>query len=193
MTANVYYIMKEHSCDRYCNMNFLFQTANLKARYFVIEDLAMLNQLHCDQILMQTTSGSSQTILETKKELEEIIAHQEKHNATQLAFFDNTGNFVGRCGIIYRSFENDDDLNYEIRYAIHRRFQGLGYGSEAVKGYLDYIFKNNNKINQIIAAVRLDGHEASSKILQKLQFKYIGNKIFQANKKPCKIWMIERH
>lgn len=173
-------------------MQFLFETARLQARNFDLNDIKLLNELHGDEILMKTTSGSPQTIAETEKEIREIIAQQQKYQVTQLAFFDKSQNFVGRCGIIYRAFENENDLNYELRYAIHRHFQGGGYGSEMAQGYLDYVFSTANNIQNVIAAVRLDGHEASSKILQKLHFKYIGNKVFHSNKKECRIWEIAR-
>ncbi len=171
--------------------NFVFQTARLKARNFTIDDVKILNALHSDKILVSTTSGNTQTIEETTKEIAEIVEHNRQHKIAQLAFFDKE-KFVGRCGIIYRSFATKTDYSYEIRYAVHRHFQGLGYGSEMVSGYLDFIFTNHHQIEIITAGVRLDGHEASSKILTKLKFRYTGNKIFLGNGKETKMYEINR-
>ncbi len=170
----------------------LFETTRLKARNFTKDDLKLLNDLHSDELLMKTTSGNVQTIEETKKELEQIISQQEKYQLSQWAFFTKEeNNFVGRCGIIYRNFAEENDFNFELRYAIHRHFQGLGYGGEMAKASIEYAFQNP-KIQNIIGSVRLDGNEASTKILQKLNFKYIQNKVFHSNKKECKIWQVSK-
>lgn len=174
-------------------MNYLFKTARLRARNFTIDDAAMLNKLHSDKIVVSTTSGSSQSLEETRQEIIKIIDHNTNHQVTQLAFFNENDEFVGRCGIIYRAFASADDYSYEIRYALHRHFQGMGYGLEMVKGYLDFVFLNNNKIEKVTAAVRLDGLEASSKILLKLGFAYVGNKVFLGNGKETKIYEISSH
>ena len=172
---------------------YIFESPRLKARYFGSGDVSVLNELHSDKIVVSTTSGSPQTIKETSTELLAMIAHLEKYGVAQMAFFDKMENFIGRCGIIYRSFATEDDFSYEIRYAIHRSFQGLGYGAEAVFSYLNYIFTNQKiEIDTVIAGVRLDGHEASTKILTKVGFHYVGNKIFRGNGKETRMYEINK-
>lgn len=172
---------------------YIFESPRLKARYFSSDDVSALNELHSDKIVVSTTSGSPQTIEETNAELVAMILHLAKYGIAQMAFFDKMGNFIGRCGIIYRSFATEDDFSYEIRYAIHRSFQGLGYGMEAVSSYLNYIFTDPKiKIDTVIAGVRLDGHESSTKILAKVGFHYVGNKIFRGNGKETRMYEINK-
>lgn len=171
----------------------IFETNRLKARNFTIEDVNILHELHSDEIVVSTTSGKPQTVEETKNELLEIVKHHSKYGVSQMAFFDHEGNFVGRCGMIYRNFETEDDYSYEIRYAIHRHFQGLGIGTEMVFAYLNYAFNHSKvEIDAITSGVRLDGHEASSKLLLKLGFSYTRNKIFLGNGKETKMYEIKK-
>lgn len=171
---------------------FAIESNRLKARHFQIEDLQILNELHSDEIVVSTTSGTSQTLEETKNELLAIIDHHAKYGVAQMAFFDH-GNFVGRCGIIHRNFATDDDYSYELRYAIHRRFQGLRIGEEMVFSYIDHIFNDPQiEIDAITAGVRIDGHEASFKILLKLGFSYVGDKIFRSNGKNTRMYELRK-
>ncbi len=172
---------------------FAIESNRLKARHFRIEDLQILNELHSDEIVVSTTSGATQTLQETKNELLAIIDHRTKYGVAQMAFFDHGGNFVGRCGIIHRNFATDDDYSYEIRYAIHRRFQGLRIGAEMAFSYIDHIFNDPKiEIDVITAGVRIDGHEASSKILVKLGFSYVGDKIFRGNGKNTRMYELRK-
>jgi len=170
----------------------MFKTTRLTARNFTIDDVKILNELQSDERVVKTTSGRPQTLEETKKELKEIIKHQDKYGISQMAIFYE-GDFIGRCGIIYRPFETDTDYNYEIRYALHHDFQGKGFGFEIAKGCVDFAFKNHLKIKKIIAGVRIDGCESSDKILLKLNFKYSGNKIYRGNKVETKMYEITRN
>jgi RimJ/RimL family protein N-acetyltransferase/predicted GNAT family N-acyltransferase len=172
---------------------FAIDSSRLKARHFQIEDLQILNELHSDEIVVSTTSGTPQTLEETKNELLAIIDHRAKYRVAQMAFFDHGGNFIGRCGIIHRNFATDDDYSYEIRYAIHRRCQGFGIGAEMVFSYIDHIFNDPQiEIDVITAGVRIDGHEASSKILLKLGFSYVGDKIFRGNGKNTRMYELKK-
>ncbi|MBU6339553.1 MAG: GNAT family N-acetyltransferase [Rickettsiales bacterium] len=172
---------------------FLFESQRLKARHFTLDDFSNLSKLHSYKIVVATTSGDVQSIEETKAELSAIIAHNSKYGFAQMAFFDHHENFVGRCGIIYRAFSNDHDYSHEIRYAINHSFWGLGIGTEMFSSYLDYIFNNPEiNIDTVTSAVRLDGHDASSKILTKLGFHYTENKIFLGNGKETKMYEIKK-
>ncbi len=62
----------------------------------------------------------------------------------------------------------------EIVFWISKDEQGKGYASEAVAGFLDYVFKNY-KIERVIGEVFV-GNEGSAKLLKNVGFVYEGRK-----------------
>lgn len=79
----------------------------------------------------------------------------------------STGELIGDCG-----FCPSEDEQAEIGYTIAPRHQGQGYGTEAVRGLVDYLFKELG-LHRIVARVD-PGNVGSIKLLKKLRFRQEG-------------------
>ncbi|MFK4304829.1 RimJ/RimL family protein N-acetyltransferase [Paenibacillus sp. RC254] len=81
-----------------------------------------------------------------------------------------TGEFIGWCcsGI-------KDDLpapNREIMYGISKEHRSKGYTTQAVQGIIQYLF-DNTEIKELNAIALLE-NDASNRVIQKSNFKFVG-------------------
>jgi beta-phosphoglucomutase family hydrolase len=93
---------------------------------------------------------------------EDLAVEKEKHKAyieniyrfygfgLWGVFMRESNQLVGRCGIEYKSFDNEDV--YEIGYLLAKPYQGHGYAKEFVTEVLNYCFTELN-IRRIIAVI----------------------------------------
>lgn len=104
-----------------------------------------------------------------KKELDNHL----KYHVQYWPIFEKTSNeLIGCCGL--RPY---DRTKYEIGFHLRPKFWGQGYAVEAANAVIEYAFK-------ILGADALfAGHNpnniASSKILKKLGFSYIGDEFYE--------------
>lgn len=111
---------------------------------------------------------------------DEIIARLEKeiHNETTYGvqywpiFSLSTNELIGCCGL--RPYRKNE---YEIGFHLRPQFWGKGYAMEAATAVIDYAF-SDLKAESLFA-----GHNpnnvASSKVLRKLGFQYIGDEFYE--------------
>jgi len=99
------------------------------------------------------------------KYFEDNITEFNESNGYTIFVIRNENEIVGDIALSYWGNENKKNA---IGYAINPKFQKQGYGYEAVKSVLDYLFKELNR-NRIQAEV--DEHNTASwKLLEKLGF-----------------------
>jgi [ribosomal protein S5]-alanine N-acetyltransferase len=85
------------------------------------------------------------------------------------------GKYVGCCGL--RASENGRAAN--LAYYLARPYWGRGLASEASKAFIEIAF-NRLQLPRLLADVQ-KGNDASVKILEKFQFKFINQEVIPAN------------
>lgn len=81
-----------------------------------------------------------------------------------------TNEHIGDCALLVRA---DDTQQAEIGYTLARSHQGLGYGTEAVRCLLDYVF-HELEIHRVIAQVDCR-NDRSVALLERLGFRREGH------------------
>ncbi|HBL84688.1 MAG: hypothetical protein A2Y17_11180 [Clostridiales bacterium GWF2_38_85] len=88
---------------------------------------------------------------------------QHNHHLAICLPSDNT--FIGYI------FHMDGDNGLGIGYAIHSAYQNNGYGTEAVRGFIDYAFHNMGA--KCVLAGTANNNIPSVRLLEKLNFKKV--------------------
>ena len=73
------------------------------------------------------------------------------------------GNYIGTCSAV----PSEDEREWDIGYAIHKDYWRKGYGTEMIKGLIDFCSKNGG--TSITAAVAKE-NQGSNALLRKLNF-----------------------
>ncbi len=81
------------------------------------------------------------------------------------------GDLIGFCNTGIK--EELCEPNREIAYAISKHYRNHGYTTKAVKGLINYLFKNTDI--EYLNAVVLPCNVSSNKVVQKCGFRLIGN------------------
>ncbi|MGG7163446.1 GNAT family N-acetyltransferase [Clostridium ihumii] len=76
------------------------------------------------------------------------------------------------------------DNEVEISYAVSDNYQGKGYGTEAAKTLIKWIFKNT-ELKELVAIVKPD-NIPSNTVIKKLGFQAFGNKVAKYCGEMCK-------
>jgi len=111
----------------------------------------------------------------TKKAVEELlttyISSYEKKDYYRWAIIEKESCYcIGQIAYFLVDTENHFG---EIEYAISRKFQNKGYGTEAVQGILEYGF---NKINfHKVQVCHNENNPVSRALIKKCKFSYDGN------------------
>ena len=109
---------------------------------------------------------------EISARLEKEINNEKEYHIQYWPIFElSSKDLIGCCGL--RPYRKN---KYEIGFHLRPQFWGKGYATEAAKAVIDYAF------SVLKAEALFAGHNpnniASSKILVKLGFRYIGNEFY---------------
>ena len=164
-------------------MHLILQTDRLYLRRFNLndEDATHIFQLNSQPGVLQYLHERPLTGIEDAKNIiETIILPQYENNLGRWAIhLKDSNEFIGWCGLKYRSDRNETDLGYRLKTSAW----GKGYATEAAKACLEYAF-NELKLPQVNACAHVD-NKASLKILQKTGMKYSHDEIIDECPVKC--------
>ncbi|MBM5783037.1 MAG: GNAT family N-acetyltransferase [Pelagibacterales bacterium] len=150
----------------------MLKTPRLTLRPLEKEDLAMLYKLYSNQEVLRLMTDNIQMLETVKKLIALQIQHQKKFGYSLMAVIENeTGNFIGRAGIINRVLNPEIGEEDEVRFAIFPEFWGKGYGKEILQEIICFA-KDDLKLPGIVAA-NTPRNEKAVEFLKKNGFKYI--------------------
>ena len=104
--------------------------------------------------------------------LEKEISNEKEYHVQYWPIFElSSKDFIGCCGL--RPYRKN---KYEMGFHLRPQFWGKGYATEAAKAVIDYAFSVLK--TEALFAGHNPNNIASSKILVKLGFRYIGNEFY---------------
>lgn len=122
-------------------MTTIIETERLILRLLTMDDLDALFALYRDPEVRRYFPEGTLTYEETREELEWFIdVYYGKYGYGLWAtIHKETGNFIGRCGLIPWTFEGR--LEVEVAYLLAKEYWGQGLGTEVAQAIVDYAFK----------------------------------------------------
>ena len=144
----------------------ILETPRLVLRRPVLEDLDDLWALYCDPEITRYIPDAPKTYQEAREELEwHRNGHPHNPNLGLWAtIHKDTGKFIGRCGLLPWTIEDQQEI--EVAYTIARAFWGQGLASEAASAILQYAF-NTLKLLRLVCLIDPD-NIASQRIAEKI-------------------------
>ena len=154
-------------------MEVVFTSERLFFRKFTPDDHDLIYQLNSDPEVTKYVHEEETTIDRAKTILtENILPQYTLYNHGRWAVhLSTTKEFIGWCGLKYRSEIEKVDLGYRFM----RKYWGLGYATEAAKRTLQYGFINLH-LEEIFGAAHIE-NAASLQVLQKVGMKFLKNDI----------------
>jgi [ribosomal protein S5]-alanine N-acetyltransferase len=154
-------------------MHIIFQTPRLILRQFTEADAPLILSLNSDpEILKYLHEPILETIEQAEKVLQDIILPQYKNNLGRWAMHTkNNMDFIGWCGLKYRSDIDEIDLGYRLM----QKAWGKGFATEAAQHTLDHGL-NKLQLKLITGRAHIE-NIASIKVLEKIGMDYIGEGI----------------
>ncbi len=150
-------------------MKILFTSERLNFRNFTEDDGPLIYELNSDPEVLKylhelpTTKESATQVIRYI-----IIPQYQKYNYGRWAVhLKTTDEFVGWCGLKYRTDRGVTDLGYRFR----QKFWGKGFATEAAMRCIDRGFKEIH-LASLFAAAHVD-NIASQKVLEKCGFQFI--------------------
>ena len=144
----------------------ILETRRLIFRHQTLSDLDDLFALYCDSDIVKYIPDAPWNYDDTRAELEWFMNGHP--NRPELGLWSDiqkeTGNFIGRCGLLPRSIDGQDEV--EVAYLISKPYWGQGLGTEAAQAMLDYGFEQLN-LPRLVCLVEKD-NLASIKVAQKI-------------------------
>jgi [ribosomal protein S5]-alanine N-acetyltransferase len=121
----------------------VLETDRLLFRHLTMDDVDALAPLYADPEIRKYFPDGVQTYEQTKEEVDWIInVYYAKHGYGLWAtILKETGEFIGRCGLIPWMEPNSDQIEPEVAYLISKPHWGKGLGTEAAKGIVRYGFE----------------------------------------------------
>lgn len=149
----------------------IHSTPRLMLRRFTPEDAPLIFELNSDPLVLKYLGEKTlQHIEEARSIIENIIMPQYQMNLGRLAMFTLSGNeFIGWCGLKYRSELDEIDLGYRLKV----NAWGKGYATEAAQYCMHYGFEKM-KLNRIVGRAHVD-NIGSQNVLLKCGMHYLRN------------------
>ena len=151
----------------------IFETERLIVRKLILDDLNPFHQMQSNPLVMQYTSGDVKSMEAHREELQELI---EKYDISNNDFWiyaienKSSFEFIGTVALVK---DGEDD---EIGYRLLEKHWGNGFGYEVSKGLINYC--KTIGFEKLIAYV-VDKNSASKRILEKLNFQFVSEKILE--------------
>ena len=119
-------------------MGIVLQTDRLVIRRLLLSDLDSLFALYRDPDICRHIPDAPRTIAEARVELEWHMNGHPQHPELGLwATIDkDTGNFIGRCGLLPWTFDGQAEV--EVAYALAKGYWGRGLATEAAQAIRDH-------------------------------------------------------
>ena len=144
----------------------ILETKRLFLRRQIIEDLDALWALYCNPNITRFIPDAPRSREEAKEELEWHMHGHPEHPELGLwaTIYKETGKFIGRCGLLPWTIEEQYDV--EVAYTIAEEYWGQGFGTEAAQAILQYGFEKLN-LSRLICLIEPE-NIASQCIAQKM-------------------------
>jgi len=152
-------------------MNIIIETNRLLLRTFTEDDAALIYELNLDPEVIRYTHDPIKDLVHASEILEKVIIPQYVlYNHGRWAVHVRSSlEFLGWCGLKYRSELNEIDLGYRFK----KEGWGKGYATEAAWASIQYGFEKIG-LQRIVARAEID-NIASWKVLEKCGMTYIGD------------------
>ena len=148
-------------------MNHIFETKQLAVRKLILSDLNKFHKMQSNLNVMKFVRPNAMSFEENEKELQNLIKYYDSEtNCFWVCSIglNQTNEFVGPVALVKHGKED------EIGYRFIEEFWGNGFGFEVVEGLLKYC--KSAGFEKVIAFAAKE-NLASTKILEKLNFKYV--------------------
>ncbi len=147
-------------------MKIILETPRLILRRQVLDDLDDLWALYCDPEITKYIPDAPRTREEAREELE---WHMNGHPRNpQLGLWatvhKESGKFIGRCGLLPWTIEEQQEV--EVAYTIARDRWGQGLATEAAKAILQYGFEHLN-LPRLVSLIEPE-NIASQRVAEKI-------------------------
>ena len=152
-------------------MNIIIETNRLLLRTFTEEDAALIYELNLDPDVTRYTHDPVKDLSHASEILEKVIIPQYVlyNHGRWAVHVRSTLEFLGWCGLKYRSELNEIDLGYRFK----KEGWGKGYATEAAWATIQYGFEKIG-LQRIVARAEID-NIGSWKVLEKCGMTYIGD------------------
>ena len=151
-------------------MNIVIRTDRLLLRTFTEDDSFLIYELNLDPEVIRYTLDPVNDLAHAKKILDEVILTQYKlyGYGRWAVHLKSTLEFIGWCGLKFRSGRNEVDLGYRFQ----KKFWGNGYATESADACLKYGFEKLS-LGEIIGR-SLPENIGSIRVLEKCGIQYTG-------------------
>ena len=146
----------------------MIETERLYFRKFELDDLPQLVEQRSDPDVARYLGGTKrQNPEELAKRIRFYMSCYDSHGFGMCPmFWKETGEMIGAAGI--QPLEDTGQI--EVGYSVIKPYWGLGIGTEAAKGWMEFGF-NNFGLERIVA-VAVEENTASRRIMEKLGMQY---------------------
>lgn len=144
----------------------IFETKRLSFRHLEPNDVDDLFALHRDPEIRRCFPEGTLTYDETKDELEWFLNGHPEHPQLGLwaTVLRDSGPFIGRCGLLPWTIEQRPEV--EVAHLLARQYWGLGLGTEAAKGLVEYAFERLH-LSRLVCLVT-PGNRASANVARNI-------------------------
>jgi RimJ/RimL family protein N-acetyltransferase len=151
-------------------MNVVIETERLLLRTFTELDATLIYELNLDPEVTQYTHDPVKDTIHAREILEKTILPQYAlyNHGRWAVHLKPTLEFLGWCGLKYRSELNEIDLGYRFK----KDYWNKGFATEAAYASIKYGFDKLN-LRRIVGRAEI-GNIGSWKVLEKCGMTYIG-------------------
>lgn len=164
----------------------MIETERLKFRKFTLDDLPALIEMRSDPEVSKYLGGTRlQNPEALAKRIRFYISCYDSHGfGSCVMLWKETGEMIGSAGL--QPLEDSGEI--EVGYNMMKKFWGMGIGTEAARGWLDYGFDVVG-LDRIVA-VALPENWASIHIMEKLGMTY--EKTEDHYGEPCVFYAVSK-
>ena len=151
-------------------MNVIIETNRLLLRTFTELDANLIYELNLDPDVTRYTHDPVKDLAHASEILEKVIIPQYVlyNHGRWAVHVKSTLEFLGWCGLKYRSELNEIDLGYRFK----KDGWGKGYATESAKAVLNYAF-TNLALQEVIAHAAIE-NVSSLHVLEKIGMHRVG-------------------
>ena len=152
-------------------MNVVIETERLLLRTFSERDAPLIYELNLDPDVTRYTHDPVKDLAHAAEILEKTIIPQYAlyNHGRWAVHLKPTLDFLGWCGLKYRTELNEIDLGYRFK----KEYWGKGFATEAAYASIKYGFEKIG-LQRIVGRAEID-NIGSWKVLEKCGMAYVGN------------------